>query len=171
MLRRLIGAIALGLFVSGYAQATNYTILFNSNNTFQQRHDKINENGSSSVAVAFSDMYRLSLAVPTNLTISLVDIRSPITSMSLRIDGTSDYGPFAVTKTGTLGTYSLLAGSDYKIYLDGMSKRDGRYEIKFTQAAIPAPVAAVPEPAEWTMLIAGFLVIGFIVRRRNRHLK
>jgi hypothetical protein len=29
-------------------------------------------------------------------------------------------------------------------------------------------VAAVPEPAEWTMLIAGLLVVGFIARRRQK---
>jgi hypothetical protein len=28
-------------------------------------------------------------------------------------------------------------------------------------------VAAIPEPAEWTMLIAGLLVVGFIARRRR----
>jgi hypothetical protein len=27
--------------------------------------------------------------------------------------------------------------------------------------------APIPEPAEWTMLIAGLLVIGFIARRRR----
>jgi hypothetical protein len=30
--------------------------------------------------------------------------------------------------------------------------------------------AAIPEPAEWSMLIAGLLVIGFIARRRNKML-
>jgi len=28
--------------------------------------------------------------------------------------------------------------------------------------------APVPEPAEWTMLIAGLLVVGFIANRRNK---
>jgi hypothetical protein len=30
--------------------------------------------------------------------------------------------------------------------------------------------APVPEPAEWTMLLAGLLVVGFIARRRKQHL-
>jgi hypothetical protein len=29
-------------------------------------------------------------------------------------------------------------------------------------------LAPIPEPAEWSMLIAGLLVIGFIAKRRNR---
>jgi hypothetical protein len=29
-------------------------------------------------------------------------------------------------------------------------------------------IAPIPEPAEWTMLIAGLLVMGLIARRRNR---
>lgn len=167
-IRRYLGGIALGLLVSGYAQAVDYSVVFGSNNTFQQRHDKINEKGSSSTAVPFHDVFKFNLAVPTDLTINFVDLRSPITSMSLRIDGASDYGPFAVTRTGTLGTYSLLAGNDYKIFVDGMSKKDGRYEIRLTQAPIAAPAPPVPEPAEWTLLLAGFMVIGFIARRRKR---
>ena len=37
-------------------------------------------------------------------------------------------------------------------------------------AAANAEIAPVPEPAEWTMLLAGLLVVGFIARRRERHL-
>jgi hypothetical protein len=31
-------------------------------------------------------------------------------------------------------------------------------------------LAPIPEPAEWSMLIAGLLVIAFIARRRNQFL-
>jgi hypothetical protein len=36
---------------------------------------------------------------------------------------------------------------------------------------VMAPTAPVPEPAEWTMMIAGLLVVGFIVRRRKSALR
>jgi hypothetical protein len=29
-------------------------------------------------------------------------------------------------------------------------------------------IMPVPEPAEWTMLVAGLLAVGFIARRRDR---
>jgi hypothetical protein len=41
----------------------------------------------------------------------------------------------------------------------------GLDDFRFAVAAAP-----VPEPAEWTMLIAGLLVVGFIARRRNANI-
>lgn len=38
------------------------------------------------------------------------------------------------------------------------------------QNSLSVSVAAVPEPAEWAMLLAGLLVVGFIARRRNEML-
>lgn len=37
-----------------------------------------------------------------------------------------------------------------------------------TTARVSAITAPVPEPAEWMMLVAGFVVIGFIARRRQQ---
>jgi hypothetical protein len=45
------------------------------------------------------------------------------------------------------------------------SGTDGLQRLTLVTELIPA--APVPEPAEWTMLIAGLLVVGFIARRRK----
>jgi len=159
-------AALLASIISGYAQATTYNVAFNSSGAFEQRHDKI-------ASGSFQDIYRFSLSTSSNLTVSFKDDWKVLSKLSIFVDGSTDYGPISFSGSGspTIGTYSLLAGSNYEVRLNGTSGKDGRYTIRLTQAALPTlpPVAPVPEPAEWTMLIAGFIVIGFIARRRNRN--
>jgi hypothetical protein len=155
----------LGAVISGIAHATTYNVTFNPSGAFEQRHDKI-------ASGSFQDIYRFSLATPSNLTVSFKNDWKVLSNLSVFVDGSTDYGPisFAASGSPTIGTFSLLAGSNYEVRLNGTSGKDGRYTIRLTQAALPVtpPAAPVPEPAEWTMLVAGFLVIGFIARRRKR---
>jgi hypothetical protein len=166
-IRRLIGAIVLGLFAAGYAHAVTYSVVF-TNGSYLQRHDKIPKG-------PFEDIFKFSLSSPTNLTVAVPRLEDELLNVSLFVDGSTDYGWFNVTKEGTVGTFALLAGSNYEIRVKGTSLKsnssDARYELRLTAASMPqAPLPPVPEPAEWTLLLAGFLVIGFIVRRRNRHI-
>jgi hypothetical protein len=55
------------------------------------------------------------------------------------------------------GTY--LANSGYKTY-DGLS-----FGLQ-----VDAAVAAVPEPGEWTLMLAGFALLGFVANRRKQNL-
>jgi hypothetical protein len=48
------------------------------------------------------------------------------------------------------------------IYVSGFESTDFQASVRV--------LAPIPEPAEWSMLIAGLLVIGFIARRRNQFL-
>jgi hypothetical protein len=60
-IRRYLGDIALGLVAGGYAQATDYTVVFNSSNSYEIRHDKINSGlfTDSKRRVAAIDMDRV----------------------------------------------------------------------------------------------------------------
>jgi hypothetical protein len=164
--RRLIGALVLGLAVSGYAEAANYSVVFDSSNSFEKRHDKIPQGN-------FTDVYSFNLATPSELTISFKNDWKVLAGLTIFVDGfgAKDYGPISVPASGSpnVGTFSLLAGAGQITFSGRATDKDGRYTIRLLQTPIAsAPVPAVPEPAEWTMLLAGFLVIGFIVRRRSR---
>ena len=91
----------------------------------------------------------------------------------------SDLGWGGTFQTGT-GIASVSPGSVWSPMPD-FSAPDPWYGMNFMYptdyysddpfiAAANAEIAPVPEPAEWTMLLAGLLVVGFIARRRERHL-
>lgn len=62
------------------------------------------------------------------------------------------------------GTYRLTFTDDVTGLTQYASQSVRTNSIDLTMTA---SVVAVPEPAEWTMLIAGLLVVGFIARRRR----
>lgn len=55
---------------------------------------------------------------------------------------------------------TVLAGGDYSARISGVA--DGGLGGGFQFA-----IAAMPEPAEWMMLLAGLLVVGFMTRRKT----
>ena len=76
--------------------------------------------------------------------------------------GSSVAGTTALTASATsnsAATYLLTYKDDNAVGVAGTQ----------LQNTLTLHVAAVPEPAEWTMLIAGLLVIGFIARRRRQN--
>jgi len=60
------------------------------------------------------------------------------------------------------GGGSFNGGSDQQVL--GFNTGDGSVSI----AALAAPPSAVPEPSVWSMLISGFGLVGFALRRRLR---
>ena len=75
--------------------------------------------------------------------------------------------------TGTISGLSLLPGGNFGFRwtdLDSTGSDQGLAVDDLTISASLAPVAAVPEPTTWAMLIAGFGMIGAAFRRRaGRH--
>jgi hypothetical protein len=55
---------------------------------------------------------------------------------------------------------TVLAGGDYSARVSGLA--DGEVGGGFQFA-----IAAMPEPAEWMMLLAGLVVVGFMTRRKT----
>lgn len=86
------------------------------------------------------------------------------------------------------GSLTALPGPDYTLFSDNSytftSSSSGGWSVGRTilisagsdedrgatsiWAAGPAAVAAVPEPATWAMMLAGFAMIGMAMRSRNR---
>ncbi|KQS04277.1 hypothetical protein ASG11_08445 [Sphingomonas sp. Leaf357] len=61
-------------------------------------------------------------------------------------------------------TVNLLAGTVYTAVIAGFDNQDfGTYTLTIANAT-----AAVPEPATWAMMIAGFGMVGFGMRRRAK---
>jgi hypothetical protein len=81
------------------------------------------------------------------------------TSGDLTVSGDTLYVMVASSTDSKLYSYDLSAGPNgqFTFLADYAGKRFS------SLAAVPA----VPEPAEWAMLLAGLVVVGFIARRRN----
>jgi hypothetical protein len=77
-------------------------------------------------------------------------------------------------ETGTIGA---RLGGTMQAYLDPYTLSVGHYTIAYTGTASGKPASvgssitfaagAVPEPASWMMMVAGFGLIGFSVRKRS----
>jgi len=165
IIRAWLYAAALSLLFAGYVHATTYDVTFDSNGFFELKSDKL-------AAGSFADTFRFSLSAPGAVTLSLSfkDNAHILSTLSLYENGVLDYGPISYAATGRPleQAFSLDGGKEYEIRLTGTTDKNGRYAIQLTQAAVVAP-PPVPEPAEWSMLVAGFIVIGFIARRRKRN--
>lgn len=93
---------------------------------------------------------------------------SNVASIDLVSEGAGQYGNGTLTVAG-----GIVSGREGH----GVVRLNGTYtDLYFTTpvyeywygAALGAPVAAVPEPGTWTMLLAGAAVLGLLGRRRGR---
>jgi len=70
---------------------------------------------------------------------------------------TSGFSGFAAESTGPFG---VIAGQSYTIAFNGIANGDT------TSFIDSVSLATVPEPASWALMLAGFGMVGFAVRRR-----
>ncbi len=61
-------------------------------------------------------------------------------------------------------SFAVAAGEEYGFYIDSSDGELGRAQLSVGEA----PVGAVPEPATWAMMLLGFGVVGFALRRRRQ---
>lgn len=76
-------------------------------------------------------------------------------------DGTGSVLATVSSSNGSLLDYSnLLAAGDFSVKVTGLAdaQAGGGYNLS---------IAAVPEPSEWMMLLAGLMVVGFMARRKT----
>jgi hypothetical protein len=88
--------------------------------------------------------------------LTVADVPSPITN-----------GSVGVTDSDTIENGALFfLFTDATAQPGAAWQNFGRYDMAFT-AQFGGQVAAVPEPASWAVLIAGFGVVGAAARRRR----
>lgn len=70
-------------------------------------------------------------------------------------------GQVSSTNGAAIDLSGILAQGDYSVQISGLADGTlgGGYQLS---------VLAVPEPAEWMMLLAGLMVVTFVARRKTR---
>lgn len=69
--------------------------------------------------------------------------------------------------TGFDASTVSIDGGSVTVNLSNLSfARDSSLQVKFDRGTTPPTTGAVPEPATWAMMILGFGLVGFAMRRR-----
>jgi len=98
---------------------------------------------------------------------------TPFTRSQFTVFGTNgNSSAFRTPVSGTIGGLSIGAGQTFGLRwslndIGGATTDDGLAIDDLQLTAAVAPVAAVPEPASWAMMIGGFGLIGGTLRRRR----
>jgi hypothetical protein len=79
--------------------------------------------------------------------------------MAVSVDG-SVYG-------GSYGNVSLAASVDPQILIDPALPNASQYTLVFSPGVGDGPIAGVPEPSVWAMMLVGFAGLGFAAYRRS----
>jgi hypothetical protein len=169
MLRKLltrylaVAAIACGLF-AGNASATTYAV-----GDLTALGAYSGASGSFAAGAAISDSWTFSLSGGPNTFIGfLSSVFTPFTGMisgltvTLHGPGGSISWPVFATGGPSGVQYALYSGTlpvgSYHLDVTGTAVKTAAYSVDFT--------AAVPEPGQWLMLLAGIALLGVIARRR-----
>ncbi|MBW6527050.1 FxDxF family PEP-CTERM protein [Sphingomonas sp. RHCKR7] len=107
--------------------------------------------GSGTVTTSVTDLGSVNDLDFTSVTIN--DIAATITRMS--------NGAFEVA---FINNVPIVAGELNRLVVNGVSRGNGAYG---GQATFTPVNSAVPEPATWAMMIMGFGVVGYAMRRRR----
>lgn len=110
------------------------------------------QNGTS---VSFDDVFLVTLGTAGDLTVTLTNTPSGMTFTDLLFDG-------EIFSVGTVGTTFARGPGTYELRLIGSTTQTASYSgtLDFS--------AAVPEPGTWALLLAGFGMVGYSMRRRNQ---
>ena len=100
----------------------------------------------------------------------LVNLVFTYTGPDLRNEG----GPFAALDFNGLGARSTLGGTARDAFFTLTTKNNpdgvpgGSNSPLFTLGSVSVPAAAIPEPQAWALMLGGFGLTGFAMRRRKR---
>jgi hypothetical protein len=97
----------------------------------------------------------------TSFSATLFPTSLPATAQALTAGGT---GTYAWDEKTVTGAFALVAGTQYTLSITGVAAAPTNY---WGSISVPTPVASVPEPETYAMLLAGLGVIGAIARRRK----
>ncbi len=107
-------------------------------------------------------IYRLSADIPDLI------LAAGSYYLTWSMDGTAASGPWAPPVVGSLGTgnaFQSLAGAAFAPVVDAGAQQGA--DVPFTINGTLVGVAAIPEPATWLMMFAGFGLVGVGLRRRR----
>ncbi|MGH8707223.1 MAG: FxDxF family PEP-CTERM protein [Burkholderiales bacterium] len=127
----------------------------------------------SSTPLAFEDIYSFTIAdfqtllasatstttTPEGTTIEQAHISNLSLSLFASVDGSS-LGSVSAGSGNQVDLSQNLVAGDYFLKVSGVTDGSlgGAYQFS---------IAAVPEPGEWMMLLAGLAVLGFIAKRKT----
>ena len=97
----------------------------------------------------------------TSFSATLFPSSLPATAQALTAGGT---GMYAWDEKTVTGAFTLVAGTQYTLSITGVAAAPTNY---WGSISVPTPVASVPEPETYAMLLVGLGVIGAIARRRK----
>jgi len=177
-LKKAVVAVALGLSFATFAQAANYDLgaLTYADPTIS----KYSAVGPGD----FIDTYTFRLAEDLlrtgdlSLTVmaSSIDITGPsdtywLTNLTVTVYGGAEVvfkknaDETADSRLSLKGSFNVAA-SEYTLEISGWAGQGAGGIYNFQLVAGP-PLPAVPEPAEYAMLLAGMGLVGMVVRRRK----
>ena len=119
---------------------------------------------------SFVDIYNFTIAAEYKTLATSAVSYSPtgagnISDLTLTLyggtDGTGSVLASFSSSNGSQIDYSkLLAAGNFSVKVSGFADGQAGGGYNFS-------IAAVPEPSEWMMLLAGFMVVGFMARRKT----
>jgi hypothetical protein len=122
----------------------------------------------SSTPLPFEDIYNFTIGDEFQTLLASATSTTPegISDLSLSLFASVDGSPLGSISAGSGTQVDLsqaLVSGDYFLKVSGVADGSlgGAYQVS---------IAAVPEPAEWMMLLAGLAVLGFIAKRRTNGL-
>lgn len=160
--------IATAGISSSFAATTNETFASLTNGMY---FGKGGSYGPSLQAGSFTNNYTFTAPTTESLTFYAEVWTANAFSATLGLAGSTgqaltanipvQYGARTLT-----GTFALTAGNTYTLSVSGdMGNFQNNYY--YGNVSVPTPVASVPEPETYAMLLAGLGVIGAIARRRK----
>jgi hypothetical protein len=162
LLKKLAVVVAASVGWMGAVQATTYE-LGTLSPTVQQETEFYAE------GTTFADIYNFTVGAEYQTVFaSAVGTSAEQTSISnltltfYSADG-SVVGEVSSSNGSLIDLSSAFLSGDYSVHVSGIADGSlgGGYDFS---------IAAVPEPAEWAMLLAGLAVLGFIAKRKTNGL-
>lgn len=171
LLKKLAVMVAASAGWVGVVQATTYDVGTVSPSVYQQA------DFYSTSSLSFADVFNFTVGAEYGTVLASAASYTPeglsaeqthVSNLTLSIFAGSDatgpiVGEWSSSNGSLIDQSGILAAGDYSARISGIADGSlgGGYQFS---------VAAVPEPAEWMMLIAGLAVLGFIAKRKTNGL-
>jgi len=161
-MRKLLAACALTAVAVAAAPAGATTYIYN----VDAGSDTINFGKSSSYFRGWTDVYRFDIPAADYIDVIVSSLATPLHDVSIK-SVLWNGSPITKVSSGILDLWTLdnkpvSAGKSYLTISGYWGAKGGSYTGKLSYGA-----AAVPEPAAWAMMIAGFGLVGAAMRRRT----